>query len=379
MRRLRPTVRVRLTALYAVLFGACVAVLLIVSYWLLGRHLERTLPDAAARDALSEVGIQYAIAFAGTLILATALGWAMAGRALSPIARITRAARRVSDDRLDERIDLQGPADELRDLADTFDSMLDRLAESFDGQRRFIANASHELRGPLTVIRSEAEVALANPETDPEELRAMAEVVIEATRRTEALLESLLILARSQRGLLRREPVDLAWAARAAASAVSAEARAEDVHVALDAAPSPATGDRRLLERLAANLLENAVRHNHRGGSVAVSTELSEGRARLRVANTGPRIEATAAQRLAEPFQRLGRDGDGGGAGLGLSIVRSVAEAHGGALAIEARAEGGLEVEVTLPGDYRELSGAGARSSRFSRSRQRPSTREPSV
>jgi signal transduction histidine kinase len=346
----RSTVRARLTALYAALFGVSAALLLGLSWWLVSRHLHRTLPDGPARDALAGLGVQYALALAGTLVVAVAIGWAVAGRALSPIARITRAARRVSERRLDERIGLGGPADELRELADTYDAMLDRLSESFEAQRRFVANASHELRSPLTVMRSEAEVALANPETDPAELREMARAVVEATDRTEALLDGLMVLARSQRGLLRREPLDLAAVARAAAAGSMRDAGRAAVRLDVDLGAAPAAGDRRLLERLVANLVENGVRYNRRGGWVELATARRNGVAVVRVSNSGPRVDGPAARRLAEPFQRLDdRCGDEPGAGLGLSIVRSVSEAHGGTLAIEPRAEGGLDVEVSLP------------------------------
>jgi signal transduction histidine kinase len=346
----RPTVRARLTALYAALFGGSVAALLALSYWLLGRQLDRTLPAELASETLSEVGLQYFLAFAGTLIVAVAIGWAMAGRVLAPLARITRTARRVSEERLEGRIALTGPDDELRELAETLNSMLDRLSDSFEAQRRFVANASHELRSPLTVIRSEAEVALANPDADPEELRQMGHAVIEATARTEALLDGLMVLARTQRGLLRPEALDLAAVARAAAGAVAREARAAGVDVRLELAGAATHGDRRLLERLVANVVENAVRHNHRGGSVRVVTERRNGGALLRVTNSGPRVSREAAGRLAEPFERLDRGGEGTGAGLGLSIVHSVAEAHGGTLQLRPRERGGLDVQVELPG-----------------------------
>jgi signal transduction histidine kinase len=349
LRSLRPTLRVRLTATYTLLFGVSTALLLAASYWLIGRHLDRTLPESLAGDAMSDLGTQYLIAFLGALALAVGVGWAVAGRTLAPISRITRAARRVSDERLDERIALEGPADELRELADTFDSMLDGLAESFDAQRRFIANASHELRSPLTVIRSEAEIALANPDADVAELRAMGEVVIEAAKRNEALLESLMVLARSQRRLLRLEDVDLALVARAAISPAFLEAREADVRLRLEVEPAPTVGDRRLLERLVANLVENAVRYNERGGVVEISTGGRDGSAVVRVANTGPRISPQDAERLAAPFERLNRHADPRGAGLGLSIVRSVTEAHGGTLRLAARPSGGLEVEAALP------------------------------
>lgn len=351
MSRLRPTVRVRLTALYALLFGACVAILMAASYWLVERHLDRTLPVGVAGDALSDLRLQYVLGFAGTLLAAVAVGWAVAGRALAPLTRITRMARRVSDERLDERIAPAGPRDELRELAETFDAMLDRLAESFAAQRRFVANASHELRSPLTVIRSQAEVALANPRADLEELRQTAEVVVEATKRTEALLDGLMMLARSQRGLLRRESLDLADVVRFAVEGLQGEARDCSVRLRLHLGPAAVSGDRRLLERVAANLVENGLRYNAAGGFVDVVTEQSAGRALLSVANSGPRVEPEAAGRLVEPFQRLGRRSDGRGAGLGLSIVRSVSDTHGGRLRIAPREQGGLEVEVSLPAE----------------------------
>jgi len=349
MRPLRPTIRARLTALYALLVAASTGVLLGVSYWLLGRHFDRTLPENLANDALEEVAVQYLVAFAGVLLVAAVIGWAVAGRLLAPVKRITGTARHVSEERLGERIPVSGPHDELRELGETLNSMLDRLADSFEAQRRFVANASHELRSPLTVIRSEAEVALANPQPDLEELRGMAASVVQASRRTEALLASLLILARSQRGLVRNEPVDLAQAAAEAAEQAAGAASAESVRVALELQPAVIAGDRALLERLAANLLENGVHYNRPGGFVAVRTRHADGWAELEVENTGPVVDRAAAGRLAEPFERLERSAEGSGAGLGLSIVRAVGEAHGGSLVIEPRPGGGLTVVVRFP------------------------------
>ena len=347
----RLSVRARLTAAYALLFCATVGVLLGASYWLLSRHFDRTLSDAAAQDALNAVALQYLLAFGGTVILALAAGWIIAGRALAPIGRMTAFARRVSGERLDERLALEGPADELRELADTLDAMLDGLSESFGAQRRFVANAGHELRGPLTVIRTQAEVTLADPDASPAELRAMGEAVVEACRRTEALLEGLMALARSQRALVTREPTDLAPGARAAVAAVAEEARAADVRVRLDAGAAPTLGDRRLLDRLVANLVENAVRHNRPGGTVDVTTSTANGHAAVRVVNTGRELPDESVARLTEPFERLGRPADARGAGLGLSIVRSVAEAHRGEVRLAARDGGGLEAEVLLPAE----------------------------
>jgi two-component system, OmpR family, sensor histidine kinase VanS len=341
------TVRLRLTLLYTLLFGASGAVLLGVSAWLVHRHVERTLPAGFAEDALARLDLQYALALGGTLVIAFALGWLVAGRALAPLRRMTALAQRVTQERLDERIDLHGPADELHELADTVDGMLDRLSAAFDGQRRFVANASHELRTPLTVIRAEVDVALADPDAGVAELRDMGEAVLEATDRTQALLDSLMVLARSQQAVLRREPVDLAGAARAAAAQVEAEAAAAAIELDVDLQPAPLEGDRPLIERLVANLLENAVRHNEPGGRVEVTTR----RGLVRVANTGPAIAAEDVRRLAEPFERLHRDCDGPGAGLGLSIVHAVAEAHAAQLTLRPRAGGGLVAEVAFPSD----------------------------
>jgi signal transduction histidine kinase len=347
--RPRATVRARLTALYAALVALSTGALLLVSYWLLGRHFDRTLPESLAQDALDEVAVQYVVAFAGVLLVAAAVGWVVAGRVLAPLKRISTTARRVSEERLGERVPVEGPQDELRELGETLNEMLDRLAASFDAQQRFVANASHELRSPLTVIRSEAEVALANPEPDVAELRAMAEAVVQASRRTEALLASLMILARSQRGLLRSQPVDLATAVAAAAETAGAAAASEGVRLDSELEPAPVEGDAALLERLAANLLENAVRYNRPGGFVRVSTREGVGSAVLRVENSGPPVDREAAARLAEPFERLSREADARGAGLGLSIVRAVSEAHGGSLLIEPPDGGGLVVSVRLP------------------------------
>ena len=344
--------RARLTALYAALFGVAGALLLGISYWLVARHFHRTLPDGLADATLRELRGQYALALVGTLLVAVALGWVVAGRILRPLADITATARRVSQDRLDERIALQGPHDELRELADTFDAMLDRLAAGFAAQKRFVANASHELRTPLTVLRAEVDVTLADPDAGVGELRAMGETVREATIETEQLLESLLMLARSEAGVERRAPVDLLRSARRAIEQRAGEALEHEVQLRY-AGPAQrlvVDGDPQLLDRLVANLVDNAVRHNVEGGWATVELREETGRpasALLTVSNGGRPVPAEAAARLLEPFQRLARRGDGPpGAGLGLSIVRSVAVAHGGGIEVRARPGGGLEVAV---------------------------------
>ena len=349
MSRPRLTVRARLTALYALLVGGSTGVLLLVSLWLLGRNFERTLPEPLAGEALGDVAMQYGLAFLGVLLLAAVIGWTVAGRVLAPLKRITGTARRVSDESLTERIPVGGADDELRELGQTLNSMLDRLEASFESQQRFVANASHELRSPLTVIRTEAEVALANPEPDLGELRGMAEAVIDASRRTEALLAGLLILARSQPDRLRSRPVELAGAVRSVLDDAEADAAREGVRLSSTLELAGVEGDPALLERVAANLIENGVRYNRPGGFVDVRTRQGVATAELRVENSGPQVDAEAAARLTDPFERLGREADGRGAGLGLSIVSAVSRAHGGSLSIEPRPGGGLIVSVRLP------------------------------
>jgi signal transduction histidine kinase len=363
---MRPTVRLKMTLLYAGVVFVAGALLLSVSYVLVRQNLTnpsnlRNLPadnwtynvaaqHEIAQDALARLRTQYGIALVAMTGLSVLLGWALAGRMLRPLQRITATAQRVSQDNLDERIGLECPRDELKELADTFDGMLGRLSGAFASQRRFVANASHELRTPLTVIRTELEVTLADPDATTAELRSMAETVRDATLATERLIQALLTLARSEAGVERRDPVDLADAARLALGQAGSEAAARDIamHPTLD--PAPVRGDRRLLERLVANLVENAVRHNRDGGAVDVRTSRVADRSTVEVRNDGEVIPPEALSSLLEPFQRLDRSARGDGAGLGLSIVRSVAEAHGGSVELRARPSGGLIVRVSLPG-----------------------------
>jgi signal transduction histidine kinase len=347
----RLPLRARLTALYAALFAASTLVVLAVAYGLLGGHLHRTLPDRLVGPIMDRIALQLGLVLLGTTLLAIALGWVAATRALRPIGEVTATARRVSDDRLDERLALGGPHDEVRELADTFDAMLDRLSASLQAQRRFVQNASHELRTPLTAIRTEVDVTLTDPDATPAELRAMGERVLAGTDELDDLLEGLLVLARSRRGVDRHEDVDLLAAARAAvAEAPACPALEVSVHPRTRSAR--AWGDGTMLGRVAANLVDNAVRYNEDGGWVRVETAEAErgGRrwATLRVVNSGPRVPPEDVERIVEPFERLGRHGTG--SGLGLSIVRAVVDAHGGSTRIEAPESGGLDVTVSLPG-----------------------------
>jgi signal transduction histidine kinase len=381
-RRPRPTVRLRLAALYTAAFLVGGALLLGSSYALVrhsllsdSRQARQAViqrlgagasdSDDRARDAIidqtrRELRLEtldrledgYILALAASAALSAALGWLLAGRALRPLSEITATARRVSQENLNERIALSGPEDELKELADTFDGMLARLDAAFASQRSFVANASHELRTPLSIIRTEVDVALQGGTPTAARLAAMAAVVRAASQRSERLIEALLTLARSDRGDLERTRVDVAALCRAALDEVAGDLVARDLRVEADLATASTTGDRALLERLVANLVHNAVRHNVDGGWISITTDARDGHAAMVVANGGPAIAPDDARELTTPFHRLGseRTRGAGGSGLGLSIVDSVARAHGGAVRLIAPGEG-LIVTVELPTD----------------------------
>ena len=382
----RRTIRLRLTAVYGALFLACGAALLAITYVLVKRQYtgnlfitsgkvgvgvqvtspaklppvdpatgeiltpERVFAQAHAQSnaALHQLLIQSGIALAIMAVLSIWLGWVMAGRALRPLRTITNAAREISASNLHRRLALEGPDDELKQLGNTFDALLERLETTFDAQRRFVANASHELRTPLTLERALVEVALADPDATVESLRATCEQVLAAGEQQERLIEALLTLSRSQRGLDRREPVDLA-----AITAAALELGDHDgltIEATLERART--SGDPRLVERLVANLIDNAVHHNVPDGWIDVATDTDAGQAVVTVSNSGPVIPAGELDRLLQPFQRLDRErttGANGRLGLGLSIVQAIAAAHTADLTARARPEGGLQVEVRFP------------------------------
>ena len=283
-------------------------------------------------------------------IVAGILGWAIGRRILRPLHKVTAAARRASQERLDERISLDGPNDELKELADTFDDMLNRLDLALASQRRFVANASHELRTPLTSMRTLIDVAMAKPTRTTEQLEVLIGRVREAVDQSEALIDGLLTLARSDRGLTTHELVDLEAAAQDAIDQVATTARKSNIVIDADLSPGPTLGDRVLLERLAANLLDNAIRYNLSGGSVGVVTGTNNDDSYITVTNTGPLIPKVAVASLFEPFTRLdGRASNGQGVGLGLSIVTSVVNAHHGDLLAEALPDGGMNISIRLP------------------------------
>jgi signal transduction histidine kinase len=284
----------------------------------------------------------------GIMALASiGLGWVMAGRALRPVRTMSSRARGISERNLHERLALDGPDDELKELANTFDGLLGRLESAFDSQRRFVANASHELRTPITLERALVEVALADPHPTIESLQDTCRRVLAASEQQERLIEALLTLARSQRGLESRAPVDL----REITAEVVRAVPSNGLRVETTLGDAHTMGDQAMLERLVANLVENAVRYNRPDGWVSAWTGQRDGLPTIEVANVGPVVEPVHVDQLVKPFYRAGENGnrDGRGLGLGLSIVQAIAEAHGAALGTEARPEGGLRVAVAFP------------------------------
>ncbi|MFE4637332.1 sensor histidine kinase [Streptomyces sp. NPDC056773] len=386
---LRPTIRIRLTLLYGGMFLIAGILLLSIIYLLAAQALRQgnALPftiveggpirvtsscpgvsgsgqavdqfNAAIntcileqrRHALDDLLSRSLMALMGLSIIAFAFGYAMAGRVLSPLGKITRTARRVVGSDLTRRIELDGPDDELKELADTFDEMLDRLERAFTAQQRFVANASHELRTPLAINRTLLEVHLSDPGA-PVELQQLGKTLLATNERSEQLVEGLLLLARSDNQIIERKPVDLAEVASRALDQARGEAHAKGVEIRGERALAVVQGNGVLLERIALNLVQNAVRYNvPEGGWVEVTTEAVHGQAVLLVSNTGPVVPAYEVDNLFEPFRRLRteRTGSDKGVGLGLSIARSVARAHGGRIQAVPREGGGLVMRVTLP------------------------------
>jgi signal transduction histidine kinase len=284
-------------------------------------------------------------------IVAIGLAWLTSGRALRPVRALTEAAREASELRLGRRLAFTGPDDELGQLADTFDVMLERLDAAFTSQKRFVANAAHELRTPLTAMRTAIEVTLSKPARTPAQLEAMALRVRDSVHRAEATIEALLTLATSEAGPATREPVDLASVAGDALDAAQAGIAERGIAVEASLAPAPTRGDRVLIERMIANLVENAVRHNTPDGWIGVRTVQQDGRARFEIANTGATVCAEQIPSLFEPFARVQqRVHSHDGVGLGLSIATAIARVHDAALTAHPRDGGGLEMSVTLPG-----------------------------
>ncbi|MFD0419510.1 sensor histidine kinase [Streptomyces sp. NPDC127108] len=387
---LRPTIRIRLTLLYGGMFLIAGILLLSIIYLLAaqalntgneplfkivgGREIRVTsdnCPQASSGNllipefnaaisactdhqrqvALDNLLSRSLLALLGLAVIAFAFGYAMAGRVLSPLGRITRTARAVAGSDLSRRIELDGPDDELKELSDTFDEMLERLQRAFTAQQRFVGNASHELRTPLAINRTLLEVHLSDPGA-PVELQQLGKTLLATNERSEQLVEGLLLLARSDNQIVERKPVDLAEVADRAVDQALSEADAKGVQIRGERGPAVVQGNGVLLERIALNLVQNAVRYNVKEeGWVEVTTETQHGQAVLVVTNTGPVVPAYEIDSLFEPFRRLRteRTGSDKGVGLGLSIARSVARAHGGRIIAEPREGGGLVMRVTLP------------------------------
>jgi signal transduction histidine kinase len=395
----RRTARLRLTVLYGALFTAAGAAVLGVTFWLFQRatagavfsssnhfapafrgtqcqvveprpaqhpgEVVASLPpfcrvvlrnQVAALHRLHTIDlhtliIQSAFALAVMAALAVVLGWLVAGRVLRPLRAITATARRISATSLHERLATSGPDDEFTELAGTLNELLARLEASFTAQRHFVASASHELRTPLTLDRTLLQVALRDTGTTVEQWRSTGQEVLESGQQQERLLEALLTLATSEAGLARREPVDLAEVATACLLAAGRQIKDQQLDAATSAHPAALLGDPDLIDRLVANLVDNAVRHNVPGGTVELATSTRDGRAILLVASSGPVIPPADVDRLFQPFQRLGTThaSNGTGHGLGLSIVAAIATAHDAAVTAHAPPEGGLHIEVNFP------------------------------
>ena len=383
----RPTIRLRLTLFYGALFLASGAALLAVTYVLVRFAFTAapvhsyastrapahpgpsgTSPPLARLPSLTSLRAQedrqrgadlhqLLVASGGVLVVmalvSEALGWLVAGRFLRPLRTITAAARDASTASLHRRLALAGPDDELKELGDTFDRFLARMERSFQAQRQFVANASHELRTPLTLERALVEGALTDPEPTAEALRSTCERVLAATTQLDRLIESLLTLATSERGIERWQPMDLAVVAGQAFDPRQADGEHMDLRIEAALGPAPASGDPDLAERLVANLIDNALRHNIPGGWVKLITHTDRGEATVCVSNTGPEVPGEELPELFRPFRRLGgrRTRHDSGHGLGLSIVSAIAAAHHAIIDARARPCGGLEVEVRFPAE----------------------------
>jgi signal transduction histidine kinase len=369
----RRTVRLRLTLLYGALFLVSAGAVLIITY-LLVRHggrlvvltvgSDRSLPpppsfdamraqgDALRADMLHQLLTQSAIALAIMSVVSIGLGWLMAGRALRPLRDMTASAQRISHHNLHERLAIEGPQDELKDLGDTIDELLGRLEEAFAAQRRFVANASHELRTPLAMMRTSVDVATGKPAPVPSPVAALGDKVREGLDQAERLLESFLVLARAQHGTVTEgDRVALGPLADAALDELAEALAIRGVRVEQDLGDTALDGNPTLLTRLVVNLMDNAIRHNEPGGWLRITATEDEDVTELMVENGGPQLSPADVLDLAEPFRRLGaeRVGSASGTGLGLSIVAAVAAAHGGELRLAARPGGGLRAIVAVP------------------------------
>jgi signal transduction histidine kinase len=367
----RRTLRAQLALLYAAVFGlSCVAVASVAVIFKPNFLVRANCESASsAPGSQHSCGLGTGLSFAGTITpdakqnvaglvlvvimaaLAVGIGWLIAGRVLRPLRTITSTAREISARNLSQRLAVNGPDDEFRQLGQTLDGLFGRLEASFEAQRHFVANASHELRTPLTAEKTVLQVALADPEANTATLRSACTTALQWTEQQEHLIDALLTLASSQRGIERWEPFDLADIARDAVLHHHQDAERRGIRIDAALSAAPATGDPALTESLITNLVGNAIRHNVDGGWVEISTAITDGRADLTVSNTGPLISPDEVDRLFQPFQRTGiqRTGSAAGHGLGLAIVGAIVGVHGAELTVAARPEGGLGITVSFP------------------------------
>jgi signal transduction histidine kinase len=363
----RPSLRTRMTLLYATLICTSGMALLGVTYLiapgLIQHHGWRSAPGQPGSIGSGHTtGIFSAFLFSDSFkaavglvsvmaVLSLGLGWLIAGRFVRPLRSIITTARDISASNLHRRLGLRGRGDEFDELGQTLDGLFARLEASFDAQRHFIANASHELRTPLSAGRALLQVAIADPEPTVEALRATCEELVDLSDQQERLIGALLTLASSQRGLARPEPLDLADIAGKAVLARQSEAERRGIRLSTALAPAPATGDPSLAESLIVNLIDNAIRHNVPGGQAEIRTSLTDEGAVVSVGNSGTLIPPDAMDCLFQPFRQLGvqRTRHGQGHGLGLAIVRAIADAHNAALIASPRPRGGLDIAAVFP------------------------------
>ena len=367
----RRTLRAQLALLYAAVFGlSCVAVGSLAVIFKPNFLIRSNCGSASsAHNSQLSCGQGTGLSFVGTIghdarqnvaglvfvvimaALALGIGWLIAGRVLRPLRTITATAREISARNLSQRLAVDGPDDEFRQLGHTLDGLFGRLEASFEAQRHFVANASHELRTPLAAEKTVLQVALADPDASAAALRSACTTALQWTEQQEHLIDALLTLASSQRGIERWEPFDLADIARDAVLHHHRAAESRGIHIGATLSAAPATGDPALAESLITNLVGNAIRHNVDGGWVEISTAIADGRADIAVSNTGPLISRDEIDNLFQPFQRTGaqRTGSGPGHGLGLAIVSAIVGVHGAGLGVSARPEGGLRITVSFP------------------------------
>lgn len=345
----RATLRAQLTALYAGLLIVVVAVVLVAAAFLFRTATAPPGVETSTANAHTfEIGAAIVIALA--VLAGLWFTWQLAGLYLRPLRTLNATARDISATNLHRRLGLQGPDDELTQLGSTLDDLFARLESSFESQRRFVANASHELRTPLAGQRTLLQVALADPDATAESLRATCEEALALGKRQELLVDGLLTLATSERGIERRELLDLAEIAERVLVSRHQDAARRGVKLRAALSPAPTTGDPVLIESMVANLLDNAIQHNGPDGSVEVTTSRLSGASQLAVGNTGPIVPTAEVERLFQPFQQLGHDrtGSGEGHGLGLAIVKAIAQAHHAKITAHPRATGGLDIEVSF-------------------------------